>query len=1380
MRKAINIIIMMIIFLTLISTISYSATNVELALSSTSHKLHADDTAVFTLKFDNMQEVKKSINVVKAKLEYDKDIFEEIKEIDFKAVNGWEGLQYNQNTNEFAIYKKAGTTSKEDIVEISLKVKEEIKADITNFKVTDIELSEGKEDIIVKDGNKTELKVDIIEEQEPGGNNPEDNNSEDNNQENNNLGGDNQEDNNPGDNNQEDNKPQDENTMPGRLPQTGKNYMLLFIVLAVEVVLSVNAVHFGRKIFKSKKQKMIIIIILASILMIQFVGTVYGAVKYFSQKGELNGDGAVNYADVNLLVSHLVHIKSLEEGKSEEEAEIVLQNADMNNDGKITVTDLSFLIKKIENRLDYEVIMSQINVSNFYPEKNEEITLSFDAEANYEAIIKSITMNGREYELLRNEANQNLYEIKVNVGNTSGVKEYKFEKATLTNGRTVKVDSFVKVDVLKSMPEVINWRQSEDIEKSELNLSFDIKDEDKAFTSGTYRIIDKQDNTENVEGLSGENCIKAGELTAGSNTINVKVEENKNYQVVMCIIYNLDTDTLENEKDNQGSQTEIEDICLVVDYEFKLSDIKTYKYKEGQAEESIKFGIGEYITLKFNSTNKTTCIPKEAVINGKTYELAQEENTYTAIVDGFDTIGENIIKIESVILSNGKVIDVSNLEGNKEIEIKVIKNSPNIVRFRANEDKENNKLNSNIYIKDTDNSISKFVIKLYAEKNGIESELANVNLTDRLIESNIVKEESDEEIVNAYYINTLFDISKINMVDNYKVEIFASYSLDGKNVIADVLLLEEEIEASPVVQIENVEASKEHVEKDENITLNYKIETNKEDKEITHIIVNNLQCIATRHEDNDENVTYSVTLPSGKEAGIVDLHTTEFIFEGNIRAQVDNHLEVDVLRDKPTSEAFLQTDDIIGQSVTLTARIVDPDKAFISGSADLVKNSTKEVVATKEFDAEHITFTIENVELDTEYTLVSKMTYARDDKKIEEETNEYYVQDEVFRERPIQLIADYELSISNLKTYRGDKQTVYFERGEEATISFDSTNKTKFYPVKAIINITDDTGKEYEKECELEKTENNYKTKIPVISTPGPKTVTIKKLILSNTKELEVNQNNVTRVGVLKLRPTITDFGYEEDEESKNIHVSFSVNDTEETITGGKIIILDENKDKVKEETFSRNSNGITFPKGIGEEYEIKILADYDLDSNQITTGHNEYKNQNLLTEIINVSTKRLFEVKDIIGISVYKAGSEKEVTSISETEIADKNNLKNYIVKVKTKAMPTFYAEVEDCEIVDNKLNFILNYDNVIQYQNGKKQSKLKVTYGEMIDGMANNKSIETLISEIETDPTQTVTLTQNYDASYLKTTGNAVINTIFRGTLDGNGYKITGLNKP
>ena len=70
---------------------------------------------------------------------------------------------------------------------------------------------------------------------------------------------------------------------------------------------------------------------------------------------------------------------------------------------------------------------------------------------------------------------------------------------------------------------------------------------------------------------------KTGEFVAGSNTINVKVEEEKTYQIIMCMEYNLDTDTLEQEQDNRTTKTTYEELKLIVDYDFKMSNVETYK-----------------------------------------------------------------------------------------------------------------------------------------------------------------------------------------------------------------------------------------------------------------------------------------------------------------------------------------------------------------------------------------------------------------------------------------------------------------------------------------------------------------------------------------------------------------------------------------------------------------------------------------------------------------------------------------------------------------------------------------------------------------------------------------------------------------------------------
>lgn len=1328
------------------STMIYAATGVEAYITSTSNNLQVGDTVTFTLKFDNFKDVNHGINAYKATLVYDEDIFEEVKDTNFKSLNDWEGLKYNKETGEFVAYKKAGTTTGEDVAQISFKVKENAKAAKTEVKVVNVETSEGKKDIEVV-ANNTKQDVNIVEEQQPG------------------------DITNPGGVDDTNNETQNGNTNENKqdsiynkkLPNAGLNSFGLFLLLGVEIVLVVTAIYFGRKYVKSNKIKMYAMILAVTLLSTQFIGTTYGAIVNFAKKGEINGDGNIDYADVSLLVSHLANIKHLDEGKTEDEALDVLERADMNSDSKITITDLSVLIQKLEDRLNYKVEILDLTSSNNYPQKNENITLSFDYNVNYDATIKTITINGQEYEVIKNEQDNN-YNVEINVGSTSGVKEYKIESAKLNNGKVIKTESSINVDVLKQSLQVKDYKVEQDIENVSLDVSFNVEDIDNAFLKGTYNIIETNitnvEDLENEENTENKESIQSGEVKAGNNNIKVKVEEGKNYKLALHLEYKLSSGDSEEDMKYSGYIDLAEILSFNPEYNFELSNIKTYKSTEQGINETNEFDIGDEITLKFNSTNSTPCVPKEAVINGIKYPVEREGNIYTVDVDAFDSNGKHEIVIEQIILNNGKTFDLEN----QKVEIKIIKKSPTIGKIRTDEDTNTKILNLKVHLRDEDKTASKLVAKLYDEKG---NEISSVDLTSQLVDDNLIEENS----MKFYDINANLDVSSVNLSNKYKIKLMANYNLledDQNYIFTDKVIYENDIEAKAVVNIKDVQVSNEYPEKNEDITLTYKIETNKNDVNISRITINNLRCIATKHVDNDDNVTYSVTLPVGQEAGIIDLHATEFIFEKeNMIAYVDNTVKVDVLKDKPTSEKFLQVDNINDRSVTLTANIVDPDGAFINGTATLVSCSDNAEVETCEFDAEHVTFTIGNLELEKEYNLIAKMTYDRDSQV----GGQNYVENVTFRERPIQLIADYKLSVSDLKTFNEDIETKYFERGHEVTLTFNSTNKTAFYPVKAIIN---------DKEYQLEKQGNEYKTKISVVSEAGPKTITIQKLILDNTKEIEVTENNKINVGILKLRPKISDFGFEEGE-NNTINVSFAVNDTENAITGGTTIITDENGTKIKEEPFTKDTTSISFTKNVCEEYEIKVLANYDLDSNTITQDENEYYDQVLLSETINISSNRLFEIKDITNMTVYEKTAEGKVVEVSRITEDDLTDLSKYLVKVQTKGMPTFYANVLDTEISsDNKLNFILDYKDVIQYEDGKKHSQLKVTYSEMKNGVAENKSIESLIQEIEANPTGTFELTQDYDAANMKSSGNTVISVDFAGTLNGNGHKIHNLKKP
>ncbi len=494
---------------------------------------------------------------------------------------------------------------------------------------------------------------------------------------------------------------------------------------------------------KSKLKYIFRISIISALLLIVFLGVIY-AVSNFSTKGELNDDGEINYADVSLLQLHLIHLKELPEDK--------LENADINSDGEITITDLNLLIKKIEKTLEYEATVRNIEANNYYPNKNEEITLNLDMDVSYNIEIKTITIDGKEYEIVRNEQNQNLYEVKLNVGDTQGVKEYKIEKITLINEQEIKLNKSVKVDVLKSQPRIENWTLTEDLEKSELNISFDIVDSDGAVNTeiasetimnGEYVIIEKNEETENSEET---NYIQQGAVKLGTNNINVKVEENKKYQILVEVPYNLDTGTLEQEGDNSGRLKKDEELALIKDYHFQLSNIKTYK-EDKEDTISEEFNVDEHIIVKFESTNVTEYLLQSAIINGKKYELTKEEdsNIYSTFIDGFDSAGNNNIKIEKVTLGNGKEFEV-----NQDKQVKIIKNTPTVARFRSHENTAEKNMDMLIFIKDKDKTITNLTVKLVDENN---NEITSKDLTEYLKDENL-NDSEEEDIKNTYYINT--------------------------------------------------------------------------------------------------------------------------------------------------------------------------------------------------------------------------------------------------------------------------------------------------------------------------------------------------------------------------------------------------------------------------------------------------------------------------------------------------------------------------------------------------------------------------------------------------------------------------------------------------
>ncbi len=333
--KKINFSIFLAIIIICICNCSNASMENISSLKCNKNTIKTGEEIIVTLSYNET-----NINAYKATLEYDSEVFEEVKEQDFKTLNNWRQLQYNNNTKEFIAIKNNETEDTKDVLQITLKVKQQTSIQETNIKIKDITASEGTEYINI---TETNLKINIIN------NNENINNSQtttnENNQEN---------------NNEPEEKNEEDNVFLGILPKTGEvnNKIIILIAIIILIIISLIIRRKYKKI--DKKIFKLFITILTFCIGMQSVGSIYATNSTINIKGQLNDDSKIDYEDVKLLQLHLIHTTNLQNEK--------LYNADMNDDGKINITDVSLLTKKVEensnlvdvNDIDYTETLENI------------------------------------------------------------------------------------------------------------------------------------------------------------------------------------------------------------------------------------------------------------------------------------------------------------------------------------------------------------------------------------------------------------------------------------------------------------------------------------------------------------------------------------------------------------------------------------------------------------------------------------------------------------------------------------------------------------------------------------------------------------------------------------------------------------------------------------------------------------------------------------------------------------------------------------------------------------------------------------------------------------------------------------------------------------
>ncbi len=164
MKKTKMYIIGLIIFSSIATTV-FAITKTDrigAKLTSSMEELKSGQEVTITLKFDKYNQISKGINAFKATLQYDENLFEKVTQANFTTKSDWEELKYNAETKELVAIKKAGSKREEDILQLKLKVKNEIEPGKTNVKIGQVVTSEGKEDLLLEDAT---VGIDIIKDQ---------------------------------------------------------------------------------------------------------------------------------------------------------------------------------------------------------------------------------------------------------------------------------------------------------------------------------------------------------------------------------------------------------------------------------------------------------------------------------------------------------------------------------------------------------------------------------------------------------------------------------------------------------------------------------------------------------------------------------------------------------------------------------------------------------------------------------------------------------------------------------------------------------------------------------------------------------------------------------------------------------------------------------------------------------------------------------------------------------------------------------------------------------------------------------------------------------------------------------------------------------------
>lgn len=1262
----------------------------------------------------------KKLYALTASLNYDKNVFIEIDGDDFISTDENISTIYNTENNRFGIVNKSGAVT-EELFTVRLRVRDNAKIGDTYISLNNVQTSDGDTKTNLEG---TSIKVLVTRDAK------------------------------------------EDEVLPINSENESKNakdevisvFTTTPVIIALSVICLLSIISIVFIYFKKqdKRNLMVGLIVGTTILLLILISLIV----INNKKQDVNNDGKTDYDDAEDIVKYLIDYEGTRTNKESDKF-----NYDVNNDGRVDITDVGNSTQNTTEKIKYTIKLEEVNTDDVYVERGK-ITFDFTATISPSGRkIKSVKIDDKYYSV---SFKNSIYTVNFDTPNNPGVYHFKISKVKLDNGREVNTNLVFTREVLKTKPYIDLFSVDDETNK----IKFQLEDKDKAFMNGYIVIADEQGDTELKENIA-----------VGENIFEHEFEKDKDYVIKVYANYDLDSNQLNSET---GEQNNYEDDII---YTHTLLVTKNYNFKLSNVTITDAISKGEDIVITFESTNSKNIPVETVVINGIEYKVqpTKKENQYTVTLKNYDTskFGKFHLNIEKVGLGTLKVFENKKDYDLESLSYTVLKNLPTAENIELKENNEVQSINVSYDFKDSDDTYEGLTIQL-------------VDSTNKIVTSKEVAKEDLSKDVSLSY--------KGNYDGRYVVKFLADYNLGterhvykDKNIGEEEIVTQEDIkiakyEVNTIFPTKNqkkyqikyyIEFSPNIISQDQSGNDNGIIVNNVRYTDIAGITINGLNFdgstgSVTEKIDNKTKLKYytvvvNFTIPD--ESGLLNIKVNRIKLryeDYNNRRQAFFSLpsysfNIDVLKDAPTIENLEIKDENYEEgSATFEFDVITDKGGFTSGIIDLND-------ITKSIEEGHNKIKLEEIPTNENYTLKFFGDYELDTNELDKEENKNTFSNKLIYSIPYGLYHSdkyKDISIKNL-VVSSKNNNKYFEKNEKINLTFDIEGLSTDLDVsvdKIIIK-----GKEYP----ITNLEEGYSAILDSYTTAGEKTLTIEEVVLSNGRKVTLVNPVDVEFEILKDHLSMNDFKYEKIDDK--IKLTFDLRDNDNAIMNTKekdikVKIYDEDNHELKTLDFS---DEITIDSELSR-YRVKVYAKYDRDINR-SDSLNYFNDVILLDEIVSID-QNFIALKTIEEITLFTMQNEKivEVSNVSVEEL--KKNKDLYFVKISMSDMPTVYAKIKDVIEVDERINLVIDY-NYVTNSNSNDNQDLRIDLGSLQDdGTVSNETNYTtfakLVEKMRKEPNATINLTNDINASEV-TSSDAYYIENFSGTINGNGHKITGMNK-